>query len=148
MIDELETNDRKVIFAGVNFLREATSAYGNDIAYNMWKALESELPENIRGLAFQAILMGEAFNKVYIDNSCYTGIESKKVNQIKAVRVATRLGLKEAKNIIDRSVHGAVELIVPDEIYDSERMLILNSPMGERKVQLIAELLSSGAKAY
>ncbi len=96
MIPEQYKED--IIQSGINFMRSITEAYGSDEGMKLWDTISSVLDPDIKGEIFFALLTGEYNGQVTL-SSYQPG--SDRIWRIKSIRVATGLGLKEAKDLSD-----------------------------------------------
>lgn len=87
-----------IIQSGINFMRSITEAYGTDEGMKLWDGIASVLDPDVKGQIFFAMLTGE-FNGVITISSFQRG--SNRIGMIKAIRVVSGLGLKEAKDLSD-----------------------------------------------
>lgn len=87
-----------IIQSGINFMRNITEAYGADEGMKLWDSISSTLDPDVKGQIFFAMLTGE-YNGVITISSHKFG--ANRVSMIKAIRVVTGLGLKEAKDLSD-----------------------------------------------
>jgi ribosomal protein L7/L12 len=96
-------------------MRSITEAYGSEEGMRLWDAIASTLDPDIKAKIFVALLTGE-FNDqltIQMDMVRYQAVVNR-VEGIKAIRMATGLGLKEAKDIHDNLAAGKVEKITID----------------------------------
>ena len=94
-----------VIQSGINFMRSITEAYGTDEGMKLWDTIASTLDPDVKGEIFFAMLTGE-YNNIISISSHQPG--ANRVGMIKAIRVVTGLGLKEAKDLSDELTNGKV----------------------------------------
>jgi hypothetical protein len=94
-----------VIQSGINFMRSITEAYGTDEGMKLWDTIASTLDPDVKGEIFFAMLTGE-YNNIISISSHQPG--ANRVGMIKAIRVVTGLGLKEAKDLSDELSNGKV----------------------------------------
>lgn len=87
-----------VIQSGINFMRSITEAYGTDEGMKLWNSIVDTLDPDVKGQIFFAMLTGE-FNGIITISSFQPG--SNRVGMIKAIRIVSGLGLKEAKDLSD-----------------------------------------------
>lgn len=87
-----------VIQSGINFMRSITEAYGTDEGMKLWNSIADTLDPDVKGQIFFAMLTGE-FNGIITISSYQPG--SNRVSMIKAIRIVSGLGLKEAKDLSD-----------------------------------------------
>ena len=99
-----------IIQDGIHFMRSITEAYGPEEGMKLWDKIASVLDPSVKGEIFFAMLTGQHADRLNISNdSSYNG--ANRVAQIKAIRVATGLGLKEAKDISDEMINGKTKVI-------------------------------------
>lgn len=92
-----------VIQSGINFMRSITEAYGTDEGMKLWDSITNTLDPDVKGQIFFSMLTGE-FNGVITISSCQPG--SNRIAMIKAIRIVSGLGLKEAKDLNDLLISG------------------------------------------
>jgi hypothetical protein len=97
-----------IIQDGIHFMRSITECYGPDDGMKLWDQIASVLDPSVKGEIFFAMLTGQHADRLNI--SCESNVTNR-VAQIKAIRVATGLGLKEAKDISDEMVTGKTKVI-------------------------------------
>ena len=99
-----ETSDTlgQVIYDGVRFLQSLTEHYGSERGMEVWEAMGQAMGKEVKGRVFFAMLTGESSGRVRfrVDTS---GYNPNAVSCIKAIRMATNFGLKEAKDLYDDS---------------------------------------------
>lgn len=88
-----------MIIATVEFLRSAKEELGNGLGEEKVNAMLDAFDPELKGQVFMEVLIGNIglLNIQQIDS-----YEYKKIPVIKAVRRITGLGLKEAKDIVDK----------------------------------------------
>ena len=86
----------EIIQSGMNFMRAITEVYGTDEGMKLWNTIASTLDPDIKGQIFFAMLTGE-YNNIITINSHQP--HANRIAMIKAIRVVTGLGLKEAKDL-------------------------------------------------
>jgi hypothetical protein len=91
---------QKIVRASIAFLTDVSNAIDDsDLALSMFEKLGEVIDPNLKGEVLLAMLTGSVSNRAYIST---TGFDlSNKVACIKAIRVATGFGLKEAKDFVD-----------------------------------------------
>ena len=97
-----ESNDfteDDVVMDGIRFLETLARVYGSERAQEVWQGMGREIGNDIKGRIFFAMLTGETSNRVFFSR----GTCDQAVSAIKAIRVSTGLGLKEAKDLWDLS---------------------------------------------
>ena len=86
-----------IIQSGINFMRSITEAYGSDEGLKLWDSISSTLDPDVKGQIFFAMLTGD-YNGV-VSITSFDGAD--RINRIKAIRMVTGHGLKEAKDLSD-----------------------------------------------
>ncbi len=92
---------RDMIIATVEFLRSAKEELGNGLGEEKVNAMLDAFDPALKGQVFMEVLMG---NIGLLDIQQIDQYHYKKIPVIKAVRLITGLGLKEAKDIVDKCV--------------------------------------------
>lgn len=87
-----------IIQSGINFMRSITEAYGTDQGMKLWDTISDTLDADIKGQIFFAMLTGEYNGTITIASHQPS---ANRLAMIKAIRVVTGLGLKEAKDLSD-----------------------------------------------
>ena len=93
-----EGHKEEIMNSGIEFMRSITEAYGAETGMELWDAIASTLDPDVKGQIFFAMLCGECGDVIRI-NSLKTDYQA--VPIIKAIRSATGMGLKEAKDTFD-----------------------------------------------
>lgn len=123
-----EENKEDIINNGINFMRSITEAYGSEEGMKLWESITSVLDPDIKGKIFFALITGD-----YVGTITLTSYKpsSNKVAMIKSIRSvdSRRLGLKEAKDIVDNIEFGKQQKINVDP---------------KRRVNAILELRDAG----
>jgi ribosomal protein L7/L12 len=101
----------EVIFDGIRFLESITRHYGPEKGIEVWDKMGEAFGEDIKGKVFFSMLTGESSNRVRIQQ----GACNQAVAAIKAIRIGTGLGLKDAKDAYDLSAIKQVTLEVAHE---------------------------------
>lgn len=101
----------EVIFDGIRFLESITRHYGPEKGIEVWEKMGEAFGEDIKGKVFFSMLTGESSNRVRIQK----GNCNQAVAAIKAIRIGTGLGLKDAKDAWDLSGMKTVTLDVAHE---------------------------------
>lgn len=94
-----EEHKNSVVSAGLHFMRAITEAYGADEGLKLWDTIASTLDPDVRGQIFLAMLTG-THNDTIVLRDVVVG--SNAVSCIKEIRNWTGLGLKEAKDTLDK----------------------------------------------
>lgn len=113
MNDELD----EVVFDGIRFLESMTRYYGAEKGMALWESMGEALGDEIKGKVFFSMLTGETSGRVRFS----AGTATDAVGVIKAIRLATGAGLKEAKDIWDLSKWKIVSVEVHNR--DAKRQL-------------------------
>ena len=105
-----QDHEQEILHSGMSFMRAITEAYGSDEGMKLWDTIASTLDPDIKGKIFVALLVGEFGDRLTLrlNQSRYMG---GKVEGIKALRQATGMGLKEAKDMHDELCMGKVQEI-------------------------------------
>lgn len=91
-----------VITSGLYFLRALTTHYGPDKGIEIWNSMSDSLGREVKGKIFFKMITGESGSKV-VFNAGAADQHGMAIPVIKAIRVASGLGLKEAKDLWDNS---------------------------------------------
>lgn len=113
MNDELD----EVVFDGIRFLESMTRYYGAEKGMALWESMGEALGDEVKGKVFFSMLTGETSGRVRFS----AGTATDAVGVIKAIRLATGAGLKEAKDIWDLSKWKIVSVEVHNR--DAKRQL-------------------------
>jgi hypothetical protein len=97
---DLGTPNHPLINSAVHFLRCLTETYGSDAGQKLWENFNQHLDPDIRGQVFFAMITGAYDDRIIVTGA--TGMSHNKIPAIKAIRAATGLGLKEAKDLVDQ----------------------------------------------
>ena len=121
-------HEPQLLQSGIHFMRSITEAYGSEEGMRLWDAIASTLDPDIKGKIFIALLTGQYNDQLtlQIDMVKYRG-HVNRVEGIKAIRMATGLGLKEAKDIHDNLALGKVEKITIDPATRTQTIRNLDS---------------------
>jgi hypothetical protein len=95
-----ESSQSDLIDTGLSFIRAVTDAYGSDTGMQLWDTIASTLDPEIKGQTFFSMLTGANLNNLTLASSTSKS-RGQYVEFIKNVRIATGIGLKEAKDICD-----------------------------------------------
>lgn len=104
----------EVVFDGIRFLESLTRHYGPEKGIEVWEAMGHAVGDDIKGKVFFSMLTGESSNRVRIQ----AGNCTEAVAAIKAIRVGTGYGLKEAKDAWDLS---KVKVVTLDNVDRNEK---------------------------
>jgi hypothetical protein len=109
MNDEMDS----IVFDGIRFLESITRYYGPERGMDVWNKMGESFGDEVKGKIFFAMLTGDTVGRVRFTSTNATNT----VWAIKSIRVATGLGLKEAKDLYD-SAKGktvSVDVKTPNE---------------------------------
>lgn len=95
----------QVLRDGVHLMRSLSLAYGAEKGMELWDQISSVLGPDIKGKIFLSLLTGQFNDRISVSTR-YTPPGANKVTMIKAIRSATKLGLKEAKDLCDAMALG------------------------------------------
>lgn len=100
-----QEHETSIIQHGLTFMRSITEAYGPEEGMKLWDTIANTLGDNIKGKIFFAMVSGQYTSQIIIRN--YTNY-SNKIDIIKCIRTHDnrRLGLKEAKDLVDNLYMG------------------------------------------
>ena len=121
-LSELDQN--RIVSDGIQLMTTITEVYGADEGMKLWENISQTLGDDVKSAMFFAMLTGSATHrKVRIMD--YP--PDRKVSFIKAIREATGLTLKEAKDISEQKHYGRqqyIEFTVPqDKLQDLRKEL-------------------------
>lgn len=86
-----------IVQTGISFMRAITEAYGSDEGLKLWNTIADTLDPEIKGQILFAMLTGDFSGRVRIV-SLSSGADI--ITAIRALRNATNLSLKEAKDAV------------------------------------------------
>lgn len=96
-MDDRTELEAEVIFDGIRFMESLSRCHGAEQAVAVWERLGEALGTDIKHQVFFAMLTGETSNRMRVSRGTCT----EAVAAIRAMRVATGMGLKEAKDLWD-----------------------------------------------
>lgn len=101
----------QVVYDGVKFLQSLTTHYGSERGMEIWEALGQVMGKEVKGRVFFALMTGETSGRVRFTVSTTPGAYNpNKVSCIKEIRLATNMGLKEAKDLFESSMNKTVHV--------------------------------------
>lgn len=103
MEKHLTVEDEEVIISGLEFLSALGRRHGSERAMDLWNAMGSALGDDIKGAVFFRMLTGYSTRAVRARVISSSPHFPNMVSAIKAVRTATGMGLKDAKDLVDAS---------------------------------------------
>jgi len=107
----------EVVFDGIRFLESLTRHYGPEKGMEVWEAMGHAVGDEIKGKVFFSMLTGESSNRVRIQKGkCHQAVAA-----IKAIRMGTGLGLKDAKDAWDLS---AIKIVTLDVDHEEKREMV------------------------
>lgn len=86
-----------VIFDGIRFMESIARHYGSERAVELWDKMSEAFGDEVKGKVLFAMLTGETSNRMRVSRGTCT----EAVPAIRAMRMATGMGLKEAKDLWD-----------------------------------------------
>jgi hypothetical protein len=93
----------RIIPAGIDFIRTITQELGAEKGMELWEDLSRCLGNDVKGQIFFEMLSGDgSLGARLVLRGVTSSYPNNKISAIKAVRNYCGLGLKEAKDIIDR----------------------------------------------
>ena len=106
-----------IIQNGINFMRCITEAYGSDEGMKLWDAIADTLDPDIKGQILFAMLTGRYHGQIRITRGDFIGGTANIIDKIKAVRAASGMGLKDAKDAVDglRDLNKPIQFDIPAE---------------------------------
>lgn len=111
-----------VVRDGIRFMESLTRHYGSERGQDIWEGIGEVVGKEVKGKIFFAMITGDTLS----DRVTFTCGDAERrghaVPVIKAIRIASGLGLKEAKDQWDNSKLGRGE--VQCQSYDGARELI------------------------
>jgi hypothetical protein len=99
----------EVIFDGIRFMESLARHYGAERSIEVWDQLGEVLGPDVKSQVFLAMLTGESSNRIRVSRGTCT----EAVAAIKAIRQATGMGLKEAKDAWDLT---AIKTVTIDNV--------------------------------
>lgn len=109
-----------IIVNGLHFMRSITEAYGAEVGLKLWDTIANTLDQDVKAQIFLAMITGEYRNRIY-----FKGIDpnADTVACIRALRLWSGLGLKEAREICDRLKNPGIKehITVQPENYATAR---------------------------
>ncbi len=116
MVNQNDSLD-DVVFDGIRFLESLTRHYGAEQGMAVWEKMGEAVGDEIKGKVFFSMLTGESSNRVRIQ----AGTCTEAVAAIKAIRIGTGYGLKEAKDAWDLS---KVKVVTLDVAHEEKRGMV------------------------
>lgn len=116
-----ETMDM-VVRDGIRFMESITRHYGPDRGQEIWEGISEVVGKEVKGKIFFAMITGDALTDRVVFTSGTASQSGNAVAVIKAIRNASGLGLKEAKDQWDHSLTGRGTVQCPT--YEAARGLI------------------------
>ena len=104
----------EVIFDGIRFMESFSRCYGAERAIAVWDKIGEALGADVKHQVFFAMLTGETSNRMRVSRGTCT----EAVGAIRAIRHATGMGLKEAKDVWDLT---AVKTVTIDGVQRDTR---------------------------
>ena len=92
----MENISNRLIGSGIRFLKDLQEDLGTDKGLEVWDKMREAMGDEICGQVLFGIIKGNDGNVIRL-----ISIGEQKINAIKLVRECTRLGLKEAKDLVE-----------------------------------------------
>ena len=109
-----EGHKSNVISSGITFMRSITEAYGSEDGIKLWDAIAGTLDPDVKGAIFFALITGDFQGEIIARG--FSSPPQNYVECIKAIRLYTGWGLKEAKDAADLIRDGVKQtLTVPTD---------------------------------
>jgi hypothetical protein len=108
MMDQQDSLD-EVIFDGIRFMESLARHYGAERSIEVWDQLGEVLGSDVKSQVFLAMLTGESSNRIRVSRGTCTDA----VAAVRAIRQATGMGLKEAKDAWDLT---AIKTVTIDNV--------------------------------
>ena len=108
MTEDQDETYRMLINDGIRFLESIGNYYGTDRAMEVWNMLGPAIGDDVKGQVFMTMLSGNG-NSMRIQVT-RTSAANQAVPVIRAIRQATGVGLKEAKDQWDATADRSVWL--------------------------------------
>jgi hypothetical protein len=108
MMDQQDSLD-EVIFDGIRFMESLARYYGAERSIEVWDQLGEVLGPDVKSRVFLAMLTGESSNRIRVSRGTCTDA----VAAVRAIRQATGMGLKEAKDAWDLT---AIKTVTIDNV--------------------------------
>jgi len=109
MLTESNGEFDEVIFDGIRFMESLARYYGAERSIEVWDQLGEVLGPDVKSQVFLAMLTGESSNRIRISRGTCT----EAVAAVRAIRQATGMGLKEAKDAWDLT---AIKTVTIDNV--------------------------------
>jgi len=107
-MDQQDSLD-EVIFDGIRFMESLARHYGAERSIEVWDQLGEVLGPDVKSRVFLAMLTGESSNRIRVSRGTCTDA----VAAVRAIRQATGMGLKEAKDAWDLT---AIKTVTIDNV--------------------------------
>jgi hypothetical protein len=106
MISEDEKHD--LIWSSINFMGTISKIYGPDKGMELWSSIADNIDPELKGLIFMHMLTGTHNSSKFMVRNPVTGRIEDRVGLIRCLRTydRRRLGLKEAKDLVDNLDNG------------------------------------------
>ena len=88
---------KQLVNSGLSFIRQITERYGVAEGTQIWENIMTHVDDEAKGAIMFAMLTGQSSNEIRLTTVPYDQL----IKAIKAVRSATGLGLKEAKDLVE-----------------------------------------------
>ncbi|MCX7594403.1 MAG: ribosomal protein L7/L12 [Fischerella sp.] len=100
----------QIIIDGIQFMRTITEIAGEEHGMNLWNGIVDTLDPSVKGAIFFALITGHTGSRIRIRYANSDRFTVDRIEVIKAIRSATGLSLKEAKDLSDLAFDQQVEI--------------------------------------
>lgn len=87
-----------IVSAGIDFMKTITDIYGAESGIDVWNNIADNVGSDFKGAVFFTLLAGGIHNEITLTEIDHANA----ITSIKAIRTATGLGLKDAKDAFDK----------------------------------------------
>jgi len=100
---------KQLINSGIRFLRDLQTDLGTEIGLAVWDKLREAMGDEISGQVLFGILKGNMGDTIRLESV----VHGRLINTIKIVREFTGIGLKDAKDLVERVLYnpGHIEIL-------------------------------------
>lgn len=129
MRDKIEyadlTSDQqsRLLYHSANLLREITTIWGAEQGMLLWEKVAEGLGQDLKGALFFSMITGDYLGDITVKQ---LNAQADAIQIIKVIRAATKIGLKEAKDLYDTVRNGkAITIETSPDIDNSDRLDII-----------------------
>lgn len=113
---KLESDRSDLIWASINFMETVSKIYGADKGMELWSSIADNIDPELKGQIFLHMLTGSHNSpKIHVRNPLLKRVDNR-IDLIRCIRTydRRRLGLKEAKDLVDRLDNGGTVILEVD----------------------------------